>query len=87
MGDFLGGCLSHFFADDLAAIVAGSIGMKYAQQCIDLERKLQKFLDNLEYYRVLTSQLINFAKTEGLWSTRAVGEPKFEISSSNGAVQ
>ncbi|CAF1305368.1 unnamed protein product [Adineta ricciae] len=87
MGDFLGGCLSHFFADDLAAIVAGSIGMKYTLQCIELERKLQKFLENLEYYSILTSQPINFAKTEGLWSARAVGAPKFDISSSNGVIQ
>ena len=79
MGDFLGGCLSHFFADDLAAILAGSIGMKYSNQCLELERKLQLFFDNLEFYSTLTAQPINYSKTEGLWSARAIGHPKFEI--------
>ncbi|CAF1400016.1 unnamed protein product, partial [Rotaria magnacalcarata] len=80
MGDFLGGCMSHFFADDLAAILAGNIGSKFTSQCIDLERKLKIFLENLEYYSILTSQPINYNKTEGLWTTRAVGAPRCDIS-------
>ena len=47
MGEFLGFCLSHFFADDLAAVLAASIGMKYSTQCLDLEKKLNLFFDNL----------------------------------------
>ncbi|CAM4822440.1 unnamed protein product [Rotaria magnacalcarata] len=80
MGDFLGGCMSHFFADDLAAILAGNIGSKFTSQCIDLERKLKIFLENLEYYSILTSQPINYNKTEGLWTARAVGAPRCDIS-------
>ena len=66
MGDSLGGCLSHFFADDLAAILAGGIGMRYSAQCLELERKLRTFFENLEFYSLLTSQPINYSKTEGL---------------------
>jgi hypothetical protein len=80
MSEFLGGCISHFFADDLAAILAGSIGMKFNAQCLELERKLQLFMENIEYYSSLTSQPINLSKTEDLWSARAVGPPKFEIA-------
>jgi hypothetical protein len=87
MGDFLGFCLSHFFADDLAAILAGSIGMKFTAQCLDLERKLKLFFDNLEYYSTLTAQPINYAKTEGLWSARAIGSPKFDIYAGDNKIQ
>jgi hypothetical protein len=87
MGDFLGVCLSHFFADDLAAVVAGSIGMKYTAQCLDLEKKLQLFFENLEYYSTLTAQPINYAKTEGVWSARAIGPPKFDISTGDNKIQ
>jgi hypothetical protein len=66
MGDFLGYCLSHFFADDLAAILAGSISMKYTAQSLDLENKLQLFFENLEFYSTLTAQPINCSKTQGL---------------------
>ncbi|UJR07404.1 hypothetical protein I4U23_011690 [Adineta vaga] len=83
----IGGCLSHFFADDLAAILAGSIGIKYTLQCLDLERKLKVFLENLEYYSILTAQPINFSKTEGLWSARAIGAPKFELNALNSDLQ
>jgi len=87
MGDFLGFCMSHFFADDLVAILAGSIGMKFTAQCLDLERKLQLFFENLELYSILTSQPINYAKTEGLWSARAIGPPKFDISAGDNKIQ
>ncbi|CAF2020372.1 unnamed protein product [Rotaria magnacalcarata] len=80
MGDFLSFCLSYSFADDLAAVLAGSIGMKYSNQRIDFERKLQLFFEYLEFYSVLTVQPINYTKTEALWSARAIGRPKFEIS-------
>ncbi|CAF4586909.1 unnamed protein product, partial [Rotaria socialis] len=54
MPDFLSWCTSHFFADDLAAILAGQIGIKYSKQCLDLEKKLKLFVDQLEYYCLLT---------------------------------
>ena len=87
MGEFLGFCLSHFFADDLAAVLAGSIGMKYSTQCLDLEKKLNLFFDNLLFYSTLTSQPINFSKTVSLWSTRAIGSPKFEISAGDNKIR
>jgi hypothetical protein len=53
--------------------------MKYSAQCLDLEKKLKLFLDNFEYYATLTAQPINYSKTEGLCSARAIGSPRFEI--------
>ena len=87
MGDFLGFCLSHSFADDLAAILAGRMGSKFSAQCLELERKLQLFFENLEFYSILTSQPINYSKTEGIWSARAVGLPKFDISEGDNKIQ
>ncbi|CAF4754582.1 unnamed protein product, partial [Rotaria sp. Silwood2] len=79
MSEFLSCCLSYSFADGLAAVLAGSIGMKYSNQCIELERKLQLVFEHLEFYSALTVQSINYAKTEALWSARAIGNSKFEI--------
>ena len=80
---FLNICSSFMFADDLAAVIAGNIGSKFRNQCLDLERKLKIFFDNLEYYTILTVQPVNFSKTEALWSARAIGPPKFESSLAN----
>jgi hypothetical protein len=80
-------CLSHFLAEDLAAVLAGSIGMKYTSQCLDLENKPELFFNNLEYYSTLTAQPINYAKTEGLWSARAIGSPKFDICTGDNKLQ
>jgi hypothetical protein len=79
MGQFLSGCASHFFADDLAAILAGQLGVRYTDQCLDLEKRIKSFLDHLEYYAALTVQPINFSKTEAVHSARAIGSPKFDI--------
>ncbi|CAF1525178.1 unnamed protein product [Rotaria magnacalcarata] len=80
MGQFLSGCTSHFFADDLAAIVSGQIGLSYTDQCLDLEKRIKLFLDQLEYYACLSVQPINFTKTVALFSARAIGLPKFDIN-------
>jgi len=79
MPEFLSWCSSHFFADDLAALVAGQIGIKYTKQCLDLEKKLKLFFEQLEYYCLLTVQPINYSKTKGMWSARAIGSAPFEI--------
>ena len=84
MGLSLPGCVSHFFADDLAAIVAGQLGVRFMNQCIDLEKRIKIFLDQLEYYSCLTDQPINAVKTEAIFSARAVGLPKFDIHFNNG---
>ena len=78
MGQFLSWCSSHFFADDLAAIVSGQIGKRFTDQCLDLEKRLKLFLNQLEYYSPLSVQPINFSKTEALFSARAIGLPKFD---------
>jgi hypothetical protein len=79
MCEYLNSCLSFMFSDDLAAILAGSIGMKYSFQCLNLEKKLKLFFDQLEFYSVLTVQPLNYDKTQAIFSSRAVGLPKFNL--------
>ncbi|CAF4531420.1 unnamed protein product [Rotaria socialis] len=79
MGQFLPWCTSHVFADDLAAVVAGQLGKHYMDQCLDLEMRIKLLLGQLEYYSLLAVQPTNFAKTEALYSARAIGSPKFDI--------
>ncbi|CAF3368748.1 unnamed protein product, partial [Rotaria socialis] len=76
----LSGCINHFFADDLAGIMAGQLGINYSSQCLDLEKRIKVFLDNLDYYSCLTDQPINFNKTKAMFSARAIGHPKFVIN-------
>ena len=80
MGQFLSGCTSHFFADDVAAILAGQLGIRYTDQCLDLEKRVKSFLDKLELYSRLADQPLNRSKTEALYSARAIGLPKFNIT-------
>ncbi|CAF4520684.1 unnamed protein product [Rotaria sp. Silwood2] len=75
MADYLPGEKSFFFADDLAAVFAGQIGIRFTNQCIDLERRLQNFLDQLELYSILSVQPINYSKTQAMFSARAVSYP------------
>ena len=84
MDSSLSGCISHFFADDLAGILAGQLGIKYSSQCLDLEKRIKSFIDNLEYYSCLTDQPINLSKTEAMFSARAIGHPNFDIHFSYG---
>jgi hypothetical protein len=81
----LSGCLSHFFADDLAAIVAGQMGIKFTEQCLDLQRRIKGFVEDLEYYSCLTDQPINTKKTEALFSARAVNKKLFDIFLNQGS--
>ena len=76
MGDCLPMALSSFFADDLAAVMAGQIGMNFTVQCLDVEKRLQSFFDALEFYAILSVQPINYDKTKILFSARAVAPPK-----------
>ena len=75
----LSGSAPPFFPDDLAAVLAGRIGVKFTDQCIDLERRLRKFLDNLEFYSLLTLQPINYKKTEAMWSSRSPMHPVINL--------
>ena len=75
MADFIPGAMSFFFADDLAAVIAGRMGVKFTQQCIDLERRLKTFGEQLEYYASLTVQPINYIKTQIMFTARAVCYP------------
>ena len=79
MSQFLSSCSSHFFADDLAATMSGRLGAKYSDQCLDLERRIKLFIDQLEFYAILSAQPVNFSKTEAMFSARAVIPPKFDI--------
>ena len=84
MDSSLSACIFHFFADDLAGILAGQLGIKYSSQCLDLEKRIKSFIDNLEYYSCLTDQPINLSKTEAMFSARAIGHPNFDIHFSYG---
>ncbi|CAF3380880.1 unnamed protein product [Rotaria socialis] len=72
MSDAFPMVMSFLFADDVAATMAGQMGIKYTDQCIDLEKRLASFFDNLEYYSVLSVQPINYKKTHAMWTARAV---------------
>lgn len=54
MGSSLSGCISHFFADELAGIMSGELGINCLSQYLDLENRGEVFLDQLEYYSSLT---------------------------------
>ena len=84
MGQFLSECTSHFFADDVAAILAGQLGLRYTDQCIDLERRIKSFLDSLDYYSCLADQPLNRTKTKAMFSARAIGSSKFNVAFANG---
>ena len=75
MGDFLPMAMSFFFADDLAAVMAGQIGIRFTDQCIELERRLHTFFEKLEFYSILAAQPINYSKTEAMFSARAINYP------------
>jgi hypothetical protein len=79
MGQFLSGCTSHFFADNVAAILAGQLGIRYSDQCLDLEKRVKSFLDQLEFYSRLADQPLTRSKTEALFSARAISFLKFDI--------
>ena len=79
MTNYLNMASSFMFADDLAAVVSGRIGEKYSIQCLDIERRLKSLLEALEFYAILAIQPINYEKTVGLWSARAIGGPKFNL--------
>ena len=70
----------NFFADDLACVLGGPLGMCYNSQCTELEKKVKRAFEHLEYYSSLSAQPINYKKTEMLWSARAIGAPRFEIA-------
>ena len=80
MWSYLQNSLPNFFTDDLACVTGGMIGVKYSRQCLDLEEKLKKLFDYLEYYTTLAVQPINYKKTELLWTARAIGKPHFDIA-------
>lgn len=60
-------------------MIGGALGSKYEQQCLDVEAKIKRTLDYLEFYSVLAVQPINYNKTELMWPTRTVGGPKFDV--------
>ena len=79
MSQFLACCISHAFADDVAAILSGQLGICYTEQCIDLEKRTKYFLDHLEFYSCLADQPLNWSKTVAMFTARAIGSPPFNI--------
>ena len=75
MANYIPMAMSFFFADDLAAVMAGRIGIRYTEQCVDLERRLHKFFEQLEFYSILAVQPINYSKTQAMFSARAICYP------------
>ncbi|CAF1462629.1 unnamed protein product [Rotaria sordida] len=75
MADFIPGAMSFFFADDLPAVLAGQTGIKFIEECIDLERRLHTFFEQLELHSILVVQPINYTKTQIIFSARAVCYP------------
>jgi hypothetical protein len=67
MSHFLSGYTSHFFADDMTAILAGQLGIRYTNQCLELEKRIKSFLDLLEFYSRLADQPLKWAKIEALF--------------------
>ncbi|CAF4025281.1 unnamed protein product [Adineta steineri] len=66
--------------DDVAAILAGQMGVRFTDQCLYLEKRVKSFLDRLEFYSCLSDQPLNRSKTDALFSAPAIGLPKFTIS-------
>ncbi|CAF2097413.1 unnamed protein product [Rotaria magnacalcarata] len=75
MSDAFPMAMSFLFADGVAATIAGQMGIKYTDPCIDLEKRLASFFNHLEYYSVLSVQPINYKKTHAMWTARAVSYP------------
>ena len=46
MGDFVPMTMSFSFSDNLAAVIIGQIGIRYTDQCINLERRRRCFFDH-----------------------------------------
>jgi hypothetical protein len=76
---FVPWCMSHFFADDLIAVISGQIGVRFTDQCLDLEKRINFLLEYLVFYSLLLAQPINMSKTEAMFSARAIGSSKFDI--------
>ena len=84
MGQFLSECTSHFFADDVAAVLSGQLGVRYTDQCIDLGKRIKSFPDSLDYYSCLADQPLNRTKIKAMFSARAIGSPNFSIAFATG---
>lgn len=46
---FLSGYTSHCFADDVAIILSGQIGLKYGKQCLDLEKRIKSAIGHPKF--------------------------------------
>jgi Reverse transcriptase (RNA-dependent DNA polymerase) len=75
MAEFLPMAMSFFFADHLEAVIAGQIGIRFTDQCNDLERRLPSFCEQLELYSILAVQPINYPKNQAIFSAPAINYP------------
>ena len=85
--NFFPNALVIFFADDIAAVLSGQLGVRYTDQCIDLEKRIKPFLDSLDYYSCLADQPLNRTKIKAMFSARAKGSPSFSIVFATGDVK
>jgi hypothetical protein len=77
MWTFLGISLPNLFADDLACVMDGRLGIEYSLQYLDLENKLTTLFNYLDSFAILSLQSIQYEKAELIWSSCAVGNPSF----------
>jgi hypothetical protein len=56
MWTFLENSLSNFFTDGLDCVIGEMMGVKYSQQCMDLEQRLKQPVSHIIYYFVLSVQ-------------------------------
>jgi hypothetical protein len=75
MDDFNSMTLCFFIVDDLAAVIAGQIGITFTDPSIDMEQRLHSFVERLEFYSIFSGQTINDSKTETMFSARATSYP------------
>jgi len=66
LSDAIQAATSFLFADDVAATIAGQMAIQYSKQCMDLEKRLATFFDDLEYYSALAFQPIKYNNTQAM---------------------
>ena len=79
MPEFLFWSSSHLFLNDFAIIVCDQSGIKYSEECLDVQERLELIVRQLDYYCFFTIHSINFDKTEDLRNAGAVGLLSFDI--------
>lgn len=64
--DFLFWSSSHLFTNDFASTICDQSGIKYPEECFDVQVRLELIGRHRDYYCLFLIDFINFNKTEGL---------------------